>query len=232
MSDSEIIKAKRVVGEGSTQLYCETHFNIDPPLKKVLEQRFEVVITEYTVFVDKVMFKGFVEKSLIYKHPHLKKKFDKAKDEKKRDDYNRDVGKDDANTGSEKKNDTKNEGSDKANIKHDYEEKDAKTKNINRKELHCSQGWCSRLDSNDGIVHFYEETLQFAGVIEICGVLPGDNCYFTVAEVRDYEAIVPTEIYKNGLVRAASQMFIITVEVNVTRPKKVCVKTEKKCDGE
>ena len=238
MSDNELVKAERVVGEGSTQLLCETYFNIDPPLTKVLEQRFEVVITDYTVFVDKVMFKGLVEKSLIYKHPHLKKKFDKMKDENKdenkKDDSNKNEGRDAGNTCGGKKDDEKKEGTDKADVKHDCEKKNAKTKDsINKEDLHCSsQGWCIRLDSNDGIVHFYEEILQFTGIVKVCGVMPGDNCHFVAAEVRDYEAIVPTETDKNGLVRAASQMFIITVEVNVTRPKQVCVKTDKKCESE
>ena len=227
MSDKELVKAESVIGEASTHLLCEIHFNVDPPLAKVLEQRFDVVITDYTVFVDKVMFKGLVEKSIIYKHTHLKKKFDRMKDENKRDNDNKNEGRDAGNSSGGKKDDAKKEGTDKFDLKHEYEKKDTKNK-----ELHCSQGWLVRLDTNDGIVHFYEELLQFVGTFEICGVVPGDTCHFAVAEVRDYEAIIPTETDNNGLVRAASQMFIITVEVYVSRPKQVNVKTDKKCESE
>jgi len=66
-------EAMQVVGKGSTQLLFETSFDVKPPMSTAIGESYEVEITDFKVFSDRVLFKGTVDKTLYYKHPHGKK---------------------------------------------------------------------------------------------------------------------------------------------------------------
>lgn len=66
-------EAMQVVGKGSTQLLFETSFDVKPPMSTAIGESYEVEITDFKVFCDRVLFKGTVDKTLYYKHPHGKK---------------------------------------------------------------------------------------------------------------------------------------------------------------
>ncbi|KJS15085.1 MAG: hypothetical protein VR69_15240 [Peptococcaceae bacterium BRH_c4b] len=300
-------KDERIVGQGRTQLLCETRFSVKPAMSRVLGELYDVEITDYTTFIDKVLVKGIVEKSFFYKHPHLGKrdgnKNDGKKDDGKKDDEKREAGKrddgkrddgksDDGKSRDGKKDEYKKGDSNKADEKKDDRVKDVSNefikwlfqlnlgqsassdvnkqesrqegKNVRLKNRWLNDnltynglndnltynrlndnltnsrlndnlkysgftegikedgekymtGWCARLDEHDGIVHFYQETLEFAGVMEIPGVMPGDICHVESAEVRNYDSVKATEMSDDGLVNAGRQIFLIEVALKVTR---------------
>ncbi len=73
MSHLTLIKADVVVGEGKTQILIEKQFKLKWPLKKVVDEQFDVDIFHTEVCTDKVLFNGEVQKNLIYKTPFEKK---------------------------------------------------------------------------------------------------------------------------------------------------------------
>ncbi len=279
---------ERIVGQGRTQLLCETSFSVKPAMSRVLGELYDVEITDYTVFIDKVLVKGIVEKSFFYKHPHLGKRNgnrdDGKKDDGKKGDEKREAGKrDDEKSRDGKKDEYKKGDAYKADEKKDDRVKDVSSEfikwlfqlnlgqsvssDVNKQEsrqegknvrlknrwlndnLSYSElndnltynrlddnlkysgftegikedgekymtGWCARIDEHDGIVHFYQETLEFAGVMEIPGVKPGDICHVESAEVRNYDSVKATEMNDDGLVNAGRQIFLIEVALKATR---------------
>ncbi len=62
---------RQAIGEGSTQLLCETFVVIKPPMSKIIKEVYDVEVTDFTLFNDKVIFMGTVEKTFYYNHPHL-----------------------------------------------------------------------------------------------------------------------------------------------------------------
>lgn len=74
------------VGVGSTQLICETSFQVKPPLSKIIREEYTAEITDATVFNDKVLFTGKAEHMIYYLHAHGKKS---NNDNKQEGDSNR-----------------------------------------------------------------------------------------------------------------------------------------------
>lgn len=242
---------ERVVGEGITQLLFESRFKVKPSMSKVLGEKFDVEITDYTVFFDKVLVKGIVEQTVFYMHPHLGKKEDNnKKDGSKNDESKTDGNKNNEDKKTEKKridshfdffkwvseyqvkpaqnstnkqeSSSKNKDSEKSSDdgKKCTKEKDLSydgKKCIKENDSNYFTGWCARVDSHEGIVHFFQESLEFAGVVGVPGAMPGDSCIVRQAEVRDYDAFRATETDNDGLVKAGKQMFIINVGLQVVR---------------
>ncbi|MBE0467799.1 MAG: DUF3794 domain-containing protein [Candidatus Desulforudis sp.] len=73
MSHRTLIKADVVIGEGKTQILIEKQFMLKWPLKKVVDEQFDVDIFHTEVCTDKVLFNGEVQKNLIFKTPFEKK---------------------------------------------------------------------------------------------------------------------------------------------------------------
>ncbi|WP_066637126.1 DUF3794 domain-containing protein [Desulfolucanica intricata] len=177
---------ERFVSSGTAKVLCEMDCEIHPSMSRIIDERFDVNITDCTVFADKAMFRGIVEVSLIYKHPHLKKK---------REDTNRDLTqKEDCSSPEDKK-----------------DNEDKKTKKKDR------YNWYNRVRNIHGIIHYYEETIEFTGIIEVPGAKPGDNYHVEKVEVKEYEAFKPTKKDHNNLITAGKQIFIINVELKITR---------------
>lgn len=279
---------ERTVGQGKTQLLCETRFSVKPAMSRVLGELYDVEITDYTVFIDRVLVKGIVEKSFFYKHPHLGKRNSNKNDEKK-DDGKKEEGKNKSDKKDENKKDENKKGAaDKAaekkeDISNEFikwlfqlnlgqpayggmnrqesmqEGKNVKLRNRWLNDMQSNSGlndqltynrlndnltsgglndnlkfsgftegikedgekymtgWCARIDEHDGIVHFYQETLEFAGVMEIPGVRPGDICYVESAEVKNYDSVKATELSNDGLVNAGRQIFLVEIALKATR---------------
>lgn len=211
----------QVVGEGKTQLICETFFNVEPPMSKIIGESYEVQITDSTVFYDRVLVKGIVEKTFYYKHPHLGKKgvipkkddSSKKEENKKNKETKQKDGFEDwwdlQSSESKTYKQTFGEDSKKDSASTDETQKTAEFKSQN--------GWGRRAESFDGIVHFYQQNLEFAGTIEIPGVKPGDLCNIELAEVRDYDSFIATNKENSGLINAGKQMFIIDIALKVAR---------------
>jgi|GEM_PF-2926763 hypothetical protein len=72
MSHPTLIKADVVIGEGKTQILIEKQFKLKWPLKKMVDEQFDVDIFHTEVCTDKVLFNGEVQKNLIYKTPFEK----------------------------------------------------------------------------------------------------------------------------------------------------------------
>lgn len=221
-----------LVGQGSSQLLFETRFNVKPPMSHVIGEKFDVEIKEYTVFADKVLVKGIVEKSFFYKHPHVGKKADRKKDEGQKEGGKEDKKEEDRGN---RKSDVRTFNDFASWISQfkrvqtvSYSSKKETDKNTKTFEApaekendkHYTSGWCSKIDSYDGIIHFYQETMEFAGIVEIPGIMPGDTCHVVLAEVRDYERIIPVETDQDGLIKSGKQMFIVKIALKATRDRK------------
>jgi hypothetical protein len=76
----------RAIGDGKTQLLCETYIAVKPPMSKIISEEYAAEITDYTVFPDEVLVKGTVEHTFYYLHPHGKK----ANNEQAEEGNNRD----------------------------------------------------------------------------------------------------------------------------------------------
>lgn len=223
----------QIVGKGKARLLCETRFNFEPSMSKIIGETYDVRISDCTVFNGRVLVKGIVEKTCYYKHPHLGKKNNNEKEDGKKDDNNKEDCKEEENKKEDgKKDDNRKEDGKKDNNKKDSNKKDNNKKDdtqkddckkdsatINKLDSTCLDDSCERVDSYGGIIHFYEEYLEFASTIEIKGAMPGDTCHVVVAEVRDYESFVATERGPNGLINAGKQMFIVDICLGVTRNK-------------
>jgi len=85
VSHQTLIKADVVIGEGKTQILIEKQFMLKWPLKKVVDEQFDVEIFHTEVCTDKVLFNGEVQKNLIYKTPFEKHKW-RAEDEEEIED--------------------------------------------------------------------------------------------------------------------------------------------------
>lgn len=114
MENTQSLEKMHIVGKGRTQLLFETSFNVKPPMSKIIGESYDVEITDYNVFNDRVLIKGTVEKTLYYKHPHGKKgqnnKADNNNDNNKKADNNEkefeknnDESQDDSTTSESKK---------------------------------------------------------------------------------------------------------------------------------
>ncbi|NLI14059.1 MAG: DUF3794 domain-containing protein, partial [Peptococcaceae bacterium] len=171
MVNSRLFEQCQVVGEGRTQLLCETFLNVKPPMSKIIGESYDVQIADYTVFNDRVLVKGIVEKTFYYKHPHIGKSEEDSQKEATDKSNVQIVNK--QNSKEEKKKDC---------------ESTEKQKKTNK--FKCLDGWCKHIESYNGIVHFYQQKLEFAGTVEIPGIMPGDSCQVDLAEVKDYDAFV------------------------------------------
>lgn len=58
------------VGDGKTQLLCETYIKIKPPMSEIIKETYSAEITDYTVFNDQVLVKGIIDHTFYYQHPH------------------------------------------------------------------------------------------------------------------------------------------------------------------
>lgn len=76
---------RQVIGEGSTQLLCETFVNIKPPMSNMTKELYDVEITDYTLFNDKVIFIGNAKKTFYYNHPHFSRKSSHSKSSNKKE---------------------------------------------------------------------------------------------------------------------------------------------------
>lgn len=59
-------KHEVIVGKGCTQVFCNINLEFDPPLKALVEEMFDVDITNCTVCRNMVLFNGTVTKTIIY----------------------------------------------------------------------------------------------------------------------------------------------------------------------
>lgn len=247
-----------VTSRGRTQLLIESNVNIKPPMAKILNETYDVQLEGYTVFKDKVLVKGIVEKTFFFKHPHLGKKEDdkKGNDKKgakqKGDKKKGDKGEENENKHKKDKKSKSNWyassdwlnflGQLKCNQNTDEQSASAKKENDDNStdERHQKKeeentadggrklmnGWCKRIGQYEGIVHYCQENFEFAGIVEMPGISPGDNCYLEQAEVKNYDKFIPTENDDNGLVNAGKQMFIIDIALKATKGEKKALKNQ------
>jgi DNA mismatch repair ATPase MutL len=167
----------QVVGKGRTQLLFETSFNVNPPMSKIIGESYDVEITDYTVFNDRVLIKGTVEKTLYYKHPHGKKgqndEADSKKDNNEEADNNEEQSdkkdeesKDDSATSELKKSfhffskKRKNARKEEVNNKEEKSEKNKEQKSEKNKEQK-SEKKDSESKNNSGISESAEKTDEF-----------------------------------------------------------------------
>jgi hypothetical protein len=190
---------RQLVGQGKTQLLCETYINIKPPMSQIIRETYNVAVADYTVFADQVVVKGTVEKTIYYLHPHGKK----ASNDQEEDDASKDSkdenGKDDDKSGEGK------------------EKEESQDQSAPPDEFKCLNSWGQLLDSYGGIVHFNQQIFEFMGTVAIAAVVPGDTCTVDLAEVKDYETFVPTTIENTGLISGGTQVFKIDIAVTATR---------------
>jgi len=238
----------QVVGEGRTQLLFETVFKIKPPMSKPLGESYDVQITDQTIFNDRVLIKGTVEKTLYYQHPHGKKgnSNQKGDNNQKGDqsDNNEEENKNVSSTSASKKTfrflGKKNKNSQNKD-QSDNKEEESKNNSSTSAECKCLNGSGQVVDSSNGIVHFIQQVSEFTGTVEIPGITPSDFIHVRLAEVTDYDPVVAmdmentdsensekgtteqgnTEKKNNGLIYAGKQMFKIDIVLVATRTEQV-----------
>ena len=193
---------------GSTQIVCESVMTVKPPMSKIVGEKFDAKVTKYATLHDKVLVKGFVEKTIMYLHPHFHHQKDDhcqkddGKDDRKKDRDEKDCKKD--GKCDDRKDDSKKNG------KCDDRKDDSKKDGVNIKTVSCK-----RVDSIEGIVHFLEDVFEFTAVIDVPGVRSGDICKFDVfdVKVKDVSDFIVLDRDKKGLVTKGKELFLLDIRV-------------------
>jgi len=238
MKITQPMKARYVVGRGSTQLLFESSFDVKPPMSTTVGESYEVEVTNYTAFNDRVLIKGTLNKTLYYKHPHGQKGNTSNSDkeaEKQQENSNTDST---TSTTSQKflskikrrkgKNSQQKEQAEETS-KQKSSDKNQQNKNEQSEQndsasnqLACLCGSGQIVESTHGIVHFHQQALEFSGTVEIPGVKPGDSIHVTRVEGSTFEPLVTAAAANennNGLINAATHTFAVDVELVATRSK-------------
>ncbi|AQS58798.1 DUF3794 domain-containing protein [Desulforamulus ferrireducens] len=168
---------------GRVQLLCESVVNVNPPMTKIVGERFKVNILEHTTFSGNVLVKGCVEKITMYLHEHDHKK-DNCCEKDGKD--GKDCKKDNAKDGAKK-----SECADMTYLKESY---------------------CKQVKCVEGVVHYLESTMEFSAVVEVPGVKCGDKCHIT-AKVKDVGDFIAIERDKKGHVTKGKENFILDIKV-------------------
>lgn len=311
---STLMKNAKVVGEENVSLLCETRFEIKPPLSEVIGENYKVQVLDCLGFYDKVLVKGIVEKTLMYKHRHThlyqsnsaKKQSDvgtekqngatndekresidksskknddvksKGSKEKNKDDrtsehdsfliwvaklsggyvysdyINEDDDRDNHSESKDKKDNSKDGKDNDGNVKNIYEKGDGDSKNNpnltkdsvkeeqeskeakqlaeiseDKKDKEIEEGMfdkpyymnvlTKRSGLCGGVIHYIQENIEFACVVKMPGVKPNDSYSVELAEVKDYEPLVPALQSQDGLVTEGRQIYVINLTVKATR---------------
>ena len=194
---------RQLVGEGKTQLLCETYVNIKPPMSRIIRESYNVEVSDYTVLNDKVLVKGTVEKTFYYQHPHGKKS---------QSDQNKDGDNKEDNKGDNPQGEAKKEGENNESTK----KEDKNNESTKPDEFKCLNSWGELVDSYAGIVHFNHQVFAFTGTVDIPGVLPGDECTVEAA-VNEYAPFAAIGAENNDLIKEGTHAFKIDIALKATR---------------
>ncbi|GAB6182029.1 hypothetical protein JCM14036_33480 [Desulfotomaculum defluvii] len=183
-----------VVYQGSTKVICESITKVKPPMSKIVGEKFDAKVTHYITFCDKVLVKGIIEKTVLYLHPHFHHQKD---DQCQKDD------------GKNKKRDHNEKGNNKDGKQKGCQD-ECKKDIIDYKKFACK-----RVDYQEGIVHFFEDTYEFTAVINVPGVKAGDICKFNVfdVKVKDVSDFFVMDRDKKGLVTKGKEFFLLDVRI-------------------